>query len=397
MTYQPFLAQPVDITLPASPANDDFDNATVITATDLPFSAGTLDTRGATTAADDPDDPPGGSASGYPYASVWYAFTPTENMSVTISTAGSDYDASVKVFTGARGALIRVTSSPEFAFRALAHTTYYFMIHDSSGLDGIGGTLVFALNDLRTNDDFDHATVIAGLPFSTTLDTRVATTASDDPTSCSGNPRATVWYSFTPAEDMWLKASRAGSDYGSTLGVYTGVRGALSLVACTGSADTYFSAVARRTYYFMVSSCCASDLPGTLVLNGYPLLRVTPTVTGGSLDPRTGAATIRGTVDCSLAAAVSFLSGVLQQRVDYLVISGSLPNSFLFNGKLAFLGRGEACSGTASWSATVTPIRGMFRAGPATATLSWSAYDLGGTGQYVTGTATAKIHLKGGH
>ena len=389
MTYQPFLAQPVDITLPPSPANDDFDNATVITATDLPFSAATLDTRGATTAADDPDDPPGGSASGYPYASVWYAFTPTENMSVTISTAGSDYDASVKVFTGVRGALTRATCSPEFAFRALAHTTYYFMIHDSSGLDGIGGTLVFALNDLRTNDDFDHATVIAGLPFSITLDTREATTAADDPTSCSGNPRATVWYSFTPAEETWLTASTAGSDFYSLLAVFTGARGALSLVAC-GAGNTAFRAVARTTYYFMISSCCGSDLPGgTLVfaLHGIPALHIGPTISGtGSFDPQTGVAKISGTVDCSAAAAVSFFNGLLQRPVGQFVISGPIPDFTVAN-----------CSGTIPWSATVNPTNGKFRGGPATATLSWSAYDLGGTGQYVTGTATTKIHLKGGH
>ena len=122
-------------------------------------------------------------------------------------------------------------------------------------------------------------------------------------------------------------------------------------------------------------------------MHGIPALHIRPTISGtGSFDPQTGVAKISGTVDCSAAAAVSFFGGVLRRSIGPFVISGSIPDFTL----------GE-CSGAMPWGATVTPINGKFRGGPATATLSWSAYDLGGTGQYVTGTATAKVHLKGGH
>jgi hypothetical protein len=115
------------------------------------------------------------------------------------------------------------------------------------------------------NDDFDTPTVIGGLPFADSISTADATTAADDP-SCNGNAHS-VWYAFTPTRDLPVKADTAGSDYATTLGVYTGSRGALSEVACASSpAQVTFDASANTTYFFMVAS--ASGGPGgTLVFN----------------------------------------------------------------------------------------------------------------------------------
>ena len=65
----------------AQPANDDFDNATVVGA--LPFTD-TIGTADATTADDDPF------CNGNEH-SVWYAFTPTANTTIRADTVGSDY------------------------------------------------------------------------------------------------------------------------------------------------------------------------------------------------------------------------------------------------------------------------------------------------------------------
>ncbi len=58
-----------------------------------------------------------------------------------------------------------------------------------------------------------------------------------------------------------------GSDYATTLSVYTGSRGALSQVACASfPAQVTFNATANTTYFFMIAS--ASGGPGgTLVFN----------------------------------------------------------------------------------------------------------------------------------
>jgi hypothetical protein len=89
-----------------------------------------------------------------------------------------------------------------------------------------------------------------------------ATAAADDP-SCAGSAHS-VWYAFTPTRDLRVRADTAGSDYATSLGVYTGSRGALSQVACASSpAEVTFTASANTTYFFMVAGVPG----GTLVFN----------------------------------------------------------------------------------------------------------------------------------
>jgi PKD domain len=117
------------------------------------------------------------------------------------------------------------------------------------------------------NDDFDNATAVSSLPFTTSQDTSGATAALDDPTFffCSNN--GSVWFSFTPATDMTIEADTFGSDYDTELSVYTGTRGSLSLVSC--STDFFgpqsmviFPASAGTTYFFMVAACCGTGGTG---------------------------------------------------------------------------------------------------------------------------------------
>src|SRR6266542_399336 len=86
-----------------------------------------------------------------------------------------------------------------------------------------------------TNDDFDSATVVTEpLPFTDSVATADATTAADDP-QCLGNGH-TVWYTYTPGADGWVNANTFGSNYDTTLSVYTGARGALTQVTCNDDA-----------------------------------------------------------------------------------------------------------------------------------------------------------------
>ena len=163
----------------APPDNDDFNSATVITS--LPYNV-TETTSEATTAADDPWCNP-------PNSSVWFAFTPSTKMALTLNTWGSSYGAQWTMFTGARGALNPVAgSAPCFpglppTIMADAGTTYYIMVTDPGGMPGMwsGGYLTFSLNGTvaPANDDFDHATAITSLPFSTTQNVAAATSAAE--------------------------------------------------------------------------------------------------------------------------------------------------------------------------------------------------------------------------
>jgi hypothetical protein len=257
----------------AQPANDDFDTPTVISA--LPFTD-TISTVDATQAGDDP------LCNGFEHT-VWYSFTPTQDTPIRADTAGSDYATSLGVYTGSRGALNQVACASfpaEVSFTATANTTYFFMVA-SACCGNPGGNLVFRVNPPPANDDFDNATVVGGLPFDDSVFTAGATAAADDP-SCAGNAHS-VWYAFTPTRDLPVKADTSGSDYATSLGVYTGSRGALSEVACASSpAEVTFNASANTTYFFMVASA-AGGPGGTLVFHvaeGSPTLTVSLAGTG---------------------------------------------------------------------------------------------------------------------
>jgi len=241
----------------AQPTNDDFDAATVISG--LPF-IDSISTVDATTAGDDPF------CNGFEHT-VWYSFTPTQDVTIHADTVGSDYSTTISAYTGSRGALSQIAcaSAPaQVTFTASANTTYFFMV--ASVCCGTpGGNLVFRLNPPPANDDIDNATVISGLPFTDSITTADATTAADDP-SCNGNAHS-VWYSFTPARNLPVKADTSGSDYATRLSVYTGSRGALSQIACASApAQVTFNATAGTTYFFMVASA-AGGPGGTLVFH----------------------------------------------------------------------------------------------------------------------------------
>ena len=225
----------------------------------LPFTD-SISTVDATTAGDDPI------CNGNEHT-AWYSFTPTEDTPIRADTSGSDYATSLGVYTGSRGALSEVACASfpaEVAFTASANTTYFFVVA-SACCGGPGGTLVFRVNPPPVNDDFDNATVIPALPFTDSVFTAGATTAADDP-SCNGNQHS-VWYSFTPTRDLPVVADTSGSDYATSLGVYTGSRGALSEVACASSPGRVtFNAAANTTYFFVVASAAGSP-GGTLVLS----------------------------------------------------------------------------------------------------------------------------------
>jgi hypothetical protein len=241
----------------AAPANDEIAHATVIPA--LPFTDGPLDTTAATTAADDPDCFSWGTG-----PTVWYVVTPTTDLSIIIDTFGSDYDTTLSVSTGVPDALTPLACNDDFqnvqsrvAFSAVAGTTYYIMVGSYGG--GPGGRLRFqavAGGPPPQNDEVTQATVIPALPFTDgPFDTTAATTAAGDP-GCFGwwGRNSTVWYVFTPTADLPVAITTDGSDYITTVSVYTGAPSALTPLACTNSLQVVFSAVAGTTYYIMVGS-----------------------------------------------------------------------------------------------------------------------------------------------
>ncbi|MGD8813649.1 MAG: C1 family peptidase, partial [Anaerolineales bacterium] len=123
------------------------------------------------------------------------------------------------------------------------------------------------------NDDFDAATVVSSMPYSTAQDTIGATNAGDDPGySCLGDSQRynTVWYRYTPSASGTLDINTFGSDFDTVLGVYTGTRGSLTSVACNDDSGSLqssvsFTASAETAYHIQVASYSSGG--GTLELN----------------------------------------------------------------------------------------------------------------------------------
>ena len=129
-----------------------------------------------------------------------------------------------------------------------------------------------------TNDDFDTATIIGAVPYTTTQDVAEATTAVDDPLiPCAyGGPdqsHHTVWYRYTPSTADPLTIDTFGSNYDTVLAVWTGSRGSLTNVACSDDAaaglqsQVQFTPNASTTYYIEAASYLSSPTTPQLTLN----------------------------------------------------------------------------------------------------------------------------------
>lgn len=220
-----------------------------------------------------------------------------------------------------------------------------------------------------TNDTFSGAIAINSVPFNTTLDTQEATTDADDANANAncGAPAtdASVWYSTTPAASGALVVDVSASSYSAGVLVVTGTPGAFQLVTC-GPQTVAFPTVAGTTYYLLLidDQFDGGGNGGTLVLNVIeapppPTVHATVDPTAG-FDPRTGAATVRGTISCTGVVEFAFVDVELRQRV----------------------GRGEVfgfgtidvtCDSTVRpWSVEVFPIFGLRFAGGKAASVTFA-------------------------
>ena len=265
-----------------------------------------------------------------------------------------------------------------------------------SGNTGLAVTHLIVIPPPPPNDDFNTPTVISSIPFTMTENVANATVAPDDPFCFSRNQ--TVWFSFTPTQNIRLEVNTFGSNYDTTLSVYTGARGTLTSLGCSDDVDSTpqsrvrFDAVAGTTYYFEVSSFFSVFGPN-LVLNllkAPPPLAIVPSITQfGSVDPSTGTATISGFVSCTQPAFVTLFGQLKQTR-------GGTPIGGFFS---VFV----PCNGTTPWTANiqttgVTLFHGraadLFTGGKADISASASAFDPD-NGGFIEKNLAVTITLRG--
>jgi hypothetical protein len=207
------------------------------------------------------------------------------------------------------------------------------------------------------NDDFDDATVITALPFTDRLSTADATIANDDPLgddlcgfgTIDGH---TVWYQFTPTQNMRINANTSGTrGFDHNIFVYTGTRGNLTRVSCNFlPVSATFDALAGVTYYLLLGS--QGDAPGgDLVFTVQRSLDVAVTIDHvGEMNRLTGTVPVSGTVTCSRSAFVE--GGVSVER-----------QGNLFTGFVDF--PFSDCDGVTPWEVEVVTFESRVLPGPA--------------------------------
>ena len=93
-----------------------------------------------------------------------------------------------------------------------------------------------------SNDRVNHATTVSSLPFQDVLNTSAATTSMNDPACVGQGP--TVWFRYRASQDGPATANTFGSDYDTTLSVYTFTPGRmLTQIACNDDYDSLQSSV----------------------------------------------------------------------------------------------------------------------------------------------------------
>jgi len=219
------------------PGNDNFNRGSDINPTEfgdaLPFDA-SQSTAGAT--LEDGESAPCAAVG----ATVWYAYRPEQPGTITLTTAGSDFDTVLTVYT----ATGFVPSPPgqnlvsagcddnsgggQASALTLAVTQYEQYFIQIGGKAGATGQLqLHAACDPAckpANDDqamSRYSYLDAYRPAAQYhADTTVATLEPGEPRAC-GNAGATVWYSFYAQTSLTLALDTTGSDFDTTLAVFT--------------------------------------------------------------------------------------------------------------------------------------------------------------------------------
>jgi hypothetical protein len=344
------LLVPAGAAWAAPPANDEM--ASAVSVSSLPYTSTQL-TNEATGAQSDPDCFGGG-------RTVWYSFAAAESRWVSVDTLESNYDTTLGVYIETEGTLTEVSCNDNFgpvrqsrvSFETVAGTTYHFMVGSLN--TGTRGTLRINVRDaLPPAPNDDVPTVVGSLPFADSVDASTSTAGQDDP-ECTGSAH-TVWYSYTPQEDVRLLARTSESPWDTVVAGYQVTTGGLDQLFCTDSPDVTFKAHGGSTYLIMVGNwydAPAGDLHFSLDEAPAPVEVDAKISDEGRIRNVSGAARITVRIRCSEVASVN-LSGLVKQRRDDVIVSTGFNKS------------GECNQRWTAFTATANPYGTPYKVGKA--------------------------------
>ncbi len=204
------------VTIRIAPPNDDFESRAVIAANEnevVGFNTGA--------AAQSAEPMHAGRA---PQASVWWSWTAPQSGNWTVAVRDSDFHTTLAIYTGAPlSSLVPVPGAnqsrvgdlrSELAFGAIAGEIYHFAVDTA---DGLTGSFRLCLSRIAANDQFTNATAV--------LARSVVSTTTSSSTADMGetNGSHSLWYSWIAPTPGVYFASTAGSDFDTTLDVFTGM------------------------------------------------------------------------------------------------------------------------------------------------------------------------------
>jgi hypothetical protein len=210
----------------SAPPNNSFTASTLLTG-------GTAATNGRNFSATKEGGEPShaGNAGG---KSVWYRWVATATGPVTVSTAGSNFDTLLGVYTGSTVSGLTALASNDddgafttsrLTFAAVSGTTYRIAV---DGKGGVAGSIEIAINP-GTNDHFANAFTLAGSSGNTSGSNRGATAEAGEPSHAGGPAANSIWYAWNATLTGDAAFSTEGSTFDARLAVYSGA----SLAALT--------------------------------------------------------------------------------------------------------------------------------------------------------------------
>lgn len=256
-------------------------------------------------------------------------------------------------------------------------------------LSALGVSAPAALAAPPTNDTFANATA-AAIGFSEVLDTTEATTDADDAqlnASC-GAPAtdASVWY-VLQGTDQGVVVDVSQSDYSAGVLVGVGTQGNLQTVACGPGAVAFFAAAGTTYYVLAIDDQFDGGGNGGNLSISFNEVPPPPTVDitvnrFGTVNARTGVATISGTYTCTNG-----------DFIDVFVDARQNVGRFTIFGSGSFFDFGTCDGASHTWAADVFPQNGKFAGGKTlTVTFAFSC----GPFECGVGFVEQKVQLRGG-
>lgn len=178
-------------------------------------------------------------------ATVWYSWTPAESGPAQITVNQHAFDSQLTVYTGSAVTALSTVASNEDAngslqsqvnFTAAAGTTYRIQV-DGFAFDYGAFRLDYAVG-VPANDNFAAPVVLSGnatVPLAAS--SARATGEAGEPAPLLGSADASLWFSWTAPGSGTARVSTAGSNYDTTLAVFTGT--SLPALTTVASGDDF--------------------------------------------------------------------------------------------------------------------------------------------------------------